>query len=199
IRNYRPDLPYVQPLEYMFESRGYQSWARVAREGNLTQATAQFWGEKPPEELYDTFADPDSIRNLAMERSQRPTLERLRAALQRRVLEVNDNGFLPEGSALEGYEASRAPGSYPLERVLNLANQASERNRSHLRAFIRALDDPSEPMRWWAAQGCAILGKKAAPAKASLLKRLDDPSGAVQVAAAEALARIGQLGAALSA
>ena len=33
IRNYRPDLPYVQPLDYMFQARGYQSWARVAAAG----------------------------------------------------------------------------------------------------------------------------------------------------------------------
>ena len=32
----------------------------------------------------------------------------MRNALKRHTLEVNDNGFLPEGSALEDYEASRA-------------------------------------------------------------------------------------------
>lgn len=26
IRNFRPDIAYVQPLEYMFKARGYQSW-----------------------------------------------------------------------------------------------------------------------------------------------------------------------------
>ena len=38
-------------------------------------------------------------------------LEKMRAALKRHTIEVNDNGFLPEGSALEGYEASRVPGA----------------------------------------------------------------------------------------
>ena len=191
IRNYRPDLPYVQPLEYMFKARGYQSWARLAREGKLTPATAQFWGAKPTEELYDMAADPDNVKNLAADPAHRATLDRMRAALKQHTLEIVDNGFLPEGSALEGYEASRKPGAYPLERVFELANLASERNPANLPKLIAALDDPSEPMRWWAAQGCTMLGEKAAPAEAALRQRLEDPSGAVQIAAAEALGASG--------
>ena len=62
IHNYRPELPYVQRLTYQFQARGYQSWAREAAAGHLTAATAQFWGEKPTEELYDLEADPDNVR-----------------------------------------------------------------------------------------------------------------------------------------
>lgn len=58
IRNYRPDLPYVQPLEYQFRARGYQSWARMAREGKLTAATAMFWGRKPSEEATNSQPTP---------------------------------------------------------------------------------------------------------------------------------------------
>ncbi len=197
IRNFRPDLPYVQPLNYMFQARGYQSWARVAREGRLTRATAQFWGEKPGEELYDMGADRDSVNNLAADPAHRATLERMRAALKRHTLEINDNGFLPEGSVLEGYDASRMPGAFPVERVFDLAVLASERDAANLTKLIDALDDPNEAMRWWAAQGCAMLGGKASPAEAALQKRLKDASGAVQVAAAEALARIGRIDVAL--
>lgn len=197
IRNYRPDLPYVQPLEYQFQARGYQSWARLAAEGKLTPATAQFWGEKPAEELYDMTADPDSVHNLANAPEQRAGLEKMRAALKRQVLEIKDNGFLPEGSALEGYDASQAPGAWPVERVFELANLASDRNPANVPKFIAALSDDSEPMRWWAAQGCTMLGNRAAPAEAALRQRLDDKSGAVAVAAAEALARLGKPEAAL--
>ena len=197
IHNYRPDLPYVQPLQYMFQARGYQSWARMAREGKLTPATAQFWGEKPTEELYDMAADPDSVNNLARKPVHREVLDRMRSALKQRVLEVKDNGFLPEGSALEGYEVSHQPTAYPMERVFAMANLASEREAANLPKLIAALDDPCEPIRWWAAQGCTILGGKAAPAEAALRKRLEDASGAVQIAAAEALARMGKADAAL--
>ncbi|HQU41222.1 MAG TPA: sulfatase-like hydrolase/transferase, partial [Pirellulales bacterium] len=192
IHNYRPDLPYVQPLEYQFKARGYQSWARLAAAGQLTPATAQFWGQKPTEELYDMRTDPDSVHNLAADPDHRATLERMRAALQRHVLATKDNGFLPEGSALEGYEASHAPGAWPVERVFDLAGLASQRDPANLPKLIEALDDTSEPIRWWAAQGCTMLGEKAAPAEAALRRRLEDESGAVAVAAAEALARLGK-------
>ncbi len=193
IHNYRPDLPYVQPLKYMFQARGYQSWARLAREGKLTPATAMFWSEKPTEELYDMLADPDSVRNLATDLAHRETLDRMRVALAKRAIANMDNGFLPEGSALEGYDASRAHGAYPIERVFALANLASERKITNLPKLIEALDDPCEPIRWWAAQGCTMLRDKAAPAETTLRKRLEDKSGAVQIAAAEALAWLGKL------
>lgn len=197
VRNFRPDVPYVEAAEYMFRARGYQSWARVAAEGKLTPATAQFWGEKPAEELYDMDADPDNVKNLAADPAHRDTLERMRAALRRHTLEINDNGFLPEGSALEGYDASRQPGAYPLERVFALALLASDRDPQNLPQLIAALDDASEPIRWWAAQGCAMLRAKAAPADAALRRRLSDSSPSVQTAAAEALARLGKLDVAL--
>ncbi|MFO1490893.1 MAG: sulfatase-like hydrolase/transferase [Kiritimatiellia bacterium] len=197
IRNHRPDLPYVQPLEYQFRARGYQSWARVAREGKLTPATAMFWGEKPAEELYDCAADPDNVRNLAADPAHRATLDRMRAALRRHELDIRDNGFLPEGSPLEGFDASRAHGAVPWERVVDLANAAPDRDPAALPRFIEALSDPSEPVRWWAAQACTMLGARALPAAAALRSRLDDPSGAVQVAVAEALAAIGSTAEAL--
>ena len=197
VRNYRPDLPYVQPLEYMFKARGYQSWARVASEGKLTPTTRQFWGEKPTEELYDMVADPDSVKNLAADPACRATLQRMRDELERRVVGIKDNGFLPECSPLEGYEASHRPGAYPVERVFAIASLASDRKADNLPKLIESLDDPCEPIRWWAAQGCTMLGQQASPAAAALERRLEDPSGSVQVAAAEALARIGKTGVAL--
>ena len=192
IRNFRPDLPYVQRLEYMFQARGYQSWAREAAAGRLTAATAQFWGTKPSEELYDMLSDPDSVRNLASVPAHRATLEKMRTALHGQTLRIKDNGLLPEGSALEGYDASHAPGAWDVEKVYALACLASDRDPAHLPRFIAALSDPSEPMRWWGAQGCTILGAKAASAEVALRQALDDKSGGVAAAAAEALVRIGK-------
>ena len=192
IHNFRPDLPYVKHLDYMFRARGYQSWARVAAEGKLTPATAMFWGEKPTEELYDMATDPDNIHNLATDPAHRKTLARMRAALKQHTLEVVDNGFVPEGSTLEGYDAARQSGAYPLERVYELACLASARDVQYLPTFVAALADSSEPIRWWGAQGCTMLRKEAAPAEGALRKCLEDSSGAVQAAAAEAMAGVGK-------
>ena len=192
IHNYRPELPYVQRLSYMFQARGYQSWAREAAAGRLTPATAQFWGEKPTEELYDLGADPDNVRNLVSEPGHRDVLEKMRAELMRRMVAIKDNGFIPEGSPLEGCAESRAPGAVPFERVVALANLASTRNVEDLPKLMAALDDSNEAIRWWSALGCVMLRVKAAPAEAALRKRLADPSGAVQAAAAEAVAQLGR-------
>lgn len=197
IHNYRPDLPYVPQLSYMFKARGYQSWARLAQEGKLTRATAQFWGEKPTEELYDMEADPDNVKNLAADPQHQKTMERMQAALKAHTLKIIDNGFLPEGSKLQGYENSRKAGAYPLDQVFAVANMASERNPKNLPKLIAAMSDPSEPVKWWAAQGCTMLGKKAKPAQNALLACLKDNSGAVQIAAAEALVQLGETSAAL--
>jgi len=191
VHNYRPDLPYVQPLDYQFKARGYQSWARIAAEGKLTKATAQFWGEKPTEELYEMSTDPDSVHNLASDPKYRDALDRFRTELKRRVIANQDNGFLPEGSSLEGYDASHKKGSWDVEKVFAIATKASERDPANLPALIAALEDSSEPIRWWAAQGCAMLREKAVSAAPALRRHLTDESGAVQVAAAEALARMG--------
>jgi len=123
----------------------------------------------------------------------------MRAALREHTIHVVDNGFLPEGSNLEGYEASRATREFPIGRIFDLAMIASDRDPQKLPTLLAALDDPGEPIRWWAAQGCAMLGPRAASAEALLRQRLADPSGAVQVAAAEALARMGRLEVALEA
>jgi hypothetical protein len=197
VRNYRPDLPYVQYLAYQFQARGYQSWAEIARQGKLTPATAMFWGEKPCEELYDVQSDPDNVRNLAGDPAHRADLQRMQAALRRWMLEINDNGFIPEGSPLEGYDASRRAGAYPIARVIDLAELASRRDPANLPKLIQALDDPNEALRWWAAQGCAMLRGKAAAAEPALRRRLADASAAVEIAAAEALARLGHADAAL--
>ncbi len=198
IRHFRPDIPYVQPLDYQFRGRGYQSWARAAGDGSLTPATAQFWGRKPAEELYDLESDPDTMTNLAAEPAHREEVVRLRAALRRHTIEIHDNGLLPEGSPHEGYDQSRDPVAFPVEQVFDLAVLASEGDAGSLPAFVDALDDPSEPVRWWAAQGCTIVaaGRDAGglprATEAALERTLGDKSAAVRVAAAEALVAAGR-------
>lgn len=199
IRNFRPDLPYVQHKQYMFRARGYQSWERMADQGGLSPATKQFWGPKPAEELYDLDADPDNINNLAANPQRREQIQRMRAALEKRVVETVDNGFMPEGSAHEGYDASRAPGAFPIRKAFEMACAASDRNPAALPKLVAGLKDSAEAVRWWAAQGCAMLGTNAATAAGELTACLEDASGGVQIAAAEALVLQGKANLALPA
>lgn len=203
IRNFRPDLPFVQPLAYMFRARGYQSWAREAEEGRLTPATAQFWGQKPTEELYDMLADPHNLSNLAADPAHDRTRARMRAALRHHAIEVRDNGLLPEGSPWEGYDESRAAAEgLSFDRLFDVALLASDRDPAHKALLLAAVDDPSPPIRWWAAQGLGMLAGRLTPQEADAIRgalaaQLEDPTLAVRVVAAEALVRLNRPSAAL--
>jgi len=187
LRNYMPHLPWGQYVSYMFQQQSVKVWHRLYKEGKLSGPQKTFWEEKPAEELYDLQTDPDEVNNLAGSAQHQEILQRMRAALRRHLVEVRDNGFIPEGSDLEGYDASRNERDYPVEAVIDAAEMASRRDPANLPKLVELLDHANECMRWWGALGCVMLRQKAAPAAAALLRRLDDSSGSVQVAAAEAL------------
>jgi hypothetical protein len=195
IRNYMPHRPYGQHMAFMWQQKGYQEWEQRHLDGQVTPVQERFWDEKASEELYDIWRDPDQVRNLAGEERHRGTLRRLRRALDAHLLETNDNGFIPEGSPLEGYEQSRAPGAYPLRRIMRVAETAIERDPENLEALVDWLGDEHEVTRFWAAQGILMLKEAAQPAVAALTARLEtDPSTHVRVVVAEALARLGHSG-----
>ena len=195
IRNYLPHRPYGQHMAYMWQQKGYQEWEQRHLDGQVTPVQERFWDEKPAEELYDIWRDPDQVRNLAGEERHLRTLRRLRRALDEHLLEINDNGFIPEGSPLEGYEQSRAAGAYPLRRVMEVAATAIERDADNLDALVEWLGDDHEVIRFWAAQGLLMLKDAGQTAVGALTDRLDnDSSPHVRVVAAEALARLGRTG-----
>jgi arylsulfatase A-like enzyme len=192
IRNYRPDLPWGMHVQYQFQQAGYRAWERLHKEGKLNAVQDRFWGEKPAEELYDLANDPDEVHDLAASPEHRPVLERMRAALRKHLLEIRDNGFIPEGSPLEGWTATRDHAAYPLEKILDLADLATARDPANLPNFIERMSDENEVIRYWAVLGCLMLNEKGAPAKQSLIKATEDHSPHVRVVAAEALCRIGE-------
>jgi arylsulfatase A-like enzyme len=195
VRNYMPHRAYGQSMGYMWQQRGYQLWEQRHLDGEVNEVQERFWDEKPSEELYDIERDPDQVRNLVDSHKHRDELHRLRRALDEHILDTNDNGFIPEGSPLEGFEESRVPGAYPLRRVMRLAETAIERDPDNLDDLVGELEDDNEVVRFWAAQGILMLGDGAQPAVEALRERLEgDPSVHVQIVAAEALARLGHGG-----
>ncbi len=191
-RNYMPHVPYGQHVQFMWLQAGYREWEQRHHAGQLDEVQARFWRPKPAEELYDVDADPHEICNLAGDPRYAPALRRMRAALDRHMLATNDNGFIPEGSPLAGWDRSRA-GDYPLRRVMLLTAKAIRREPRFLPTLVRHLDDRSEVLRFWAALGCVMLGARAAPATAALRRAFEgDASTHVRVAAAEALVGVGE-------
>ena len=197
IRNYMPHRIYAQYLEYLWKAPSMPSWQQAYRKGETNKAQSAFWQTKPAEELYDVTADPHNIHNLADDQAYRQVMSRMREANQQWQLEVKDIGFLPEAMMLDIakkttlYDYARS-GQYPLKDIMQTAEMASAGEVSNLDKIKQKLQDKHPAVRYWAATGCTILGKQAAPAKEALRPLLKDTEVAVRIAAAEALYQLGE-------
>lgn len=192
IRNYMPHRPWGQHQAYAWLAKGYQDWERQFRAGRLDADQAQFFQEKLFEQFFDLRDDPDQLRNLIDHPAHKELVDAMRDALTRHMLDINDNGFIPEGSTLEGYEASRAPDAYPLEAIIALAESAAHRDPSAIDLLRRHLEHTNEVMRYWAAQGLLMQGEASAPARSQLQAMMHgEPSPQVRIVAAEALTYLG--------
>jgi arylsulfatase A-like enzyme len=199
-RNYTPHRPWGQHYGFAWLAAGYQSWEREYRAGRLSEVQARFFGPKPFESLHDLHSDPDQLKNLIESPEQRDRVATLRTALDQHILAIVDNGFIPEGSALEGYEQSRRANVYPLKEAMSLAAAAARREQRNLPILRANLHHQNEVLRWWAAQGLVMLGKAARTARTDLLKQLPlETSPQVKVQIAEALLNIGATDAGLPA
>jgi N-sulfoglucosamine sulfohydrolase len=97
LRNFRPDLPYAQHINYMDEMPTMQEWRRLAAEGKLNEQQKIFFAPyKPLEELYDTENDPHELVNLAEKPEQAKRLERMREECYRWMMSTGDTGLVDE-------------------------------------------------------------------------------------------------------
>jgi N-sulfoglucosamine sulfohydrolase len=88
---------YAQRIPYNEENPTMRVWRKMSEEGRLSSPTALFFSPtKPKEELYDTEADPDEVRNLATDPKYRRTLERMRKAMDAWISPTKDMGEIPE-------------------------------------------------------------------------------------------------------
>jgi len=200
IRNYLPHRIWGQHLNYLWRMPATRSWQQAYKDGKCNEIQSAFWKTKPTEELFDLKADPWEVNNLADSPKHQEILRRMRAANRRHLLETRDTGFLPEGEMIARagddtiYEMVRDPERYPLERIMNAAELAGCRDPRNVDKLIGLMKDDDAAVRFWAATGCAALGKPAAGATDALTSLLKDPSPNVRIAAAEALCTIGRPG-----
>ncbi|WP_162656653.1 sulfatase family protein [Tuwongella immobilis] len=97
IRNFRPDLPYAQYINYMDEMPIMKVWREQAFAGKLNPIQAAFFARtKPKEEFYDLAADPEETVNLANSPELQAVIREHAAALDRWMAETKDMGEIPE-------------------------------------------------------------------------------------------------------
>ena len=97
IRNFYPELPYAQYIDYMDQMPTCQVWRKWNAEGKLNDVQ-KLWHAptKPKEELYDTQTDPHEVKNLADSSTHQEKLKELRTALDKWMAETKDLGGVPE-------------------------------------------------------------------------------------------------------
>lgn len=202
IRNVFPDRPYAQHIEYMGQMPTMQAWERAAREGTLRGPERAFFADrKPAEELYDTWADPHEVHNLADDPEYDPIRKRMQGELVRWMRAIHDLGFFPEHVLRERfgerspYDAVREDAAlYPYELVRKLAF-ATGRSREDHDWFLNATTSQLELVRWWGLQKLIDLGLDRED-RVPLHALLQDDSSVVRVAAARALLQAGDMAAA---
>ena len=102
IRNFAPELPYAGHIIYRNQSAIMQEWFRLQAERTLTGAPALWMRtSRPPEELYDTAADPHQIRDLSGDPAHRGTLERMRGAVTEWMTRADDQGRINEAEMIQ--------------------------------------------------------------------------------------------------
>ena len=205
IRNYESFKPYYQWLNTNEKNVTMQELRRLHAAKGLPPLAAQFAAAtRPPEELYDTWADRHEVFNLAARPEYREQLERLRAEHLRWLADTRDVGLLPEADMFARQAEAAVPiytlarrGELPLARVREAA-VLWEKGPGATPELMAALRDEDSGVRYWAAVGLGNLRGSASTARPALLRALEDPSPVVRIAGARALARHGSPEAGLS-
>ena len=119
IRNFHPELPYAQRIEYAELMPTLRVWREWNAEGRLSGPQKLFFARtKPAEELYDVDKDPHEVQNLAGSPNHRWKLDELRQALDKWIQETRDLGATAEtelirrglvADKLKEYERRRQP------------------------------------------------------------------------------------------
>lgn len=193
IRCFTSHLPAAPYSYYSLGQAGWTAWQNAWKDGILKAPYNDLWiAPQPVERLFDTQSDPMEVHNLAGEPDHAARLATMRERLQAQMIAVADTGIIPEpmfdslahAKPIADYLAARKS---EVPELVSLAFTASARDVKNLPELISKLSSEDPITRYWAAEGCLILGKAAAPAANDLTKLLNDSQSAVRVAAAHEL------------
>jgi N-sulfoglucosamine sulfohydrolase len=187
IRNFQPQVPNGQFLDYLWKAESMRAWAAAFTAGTLTPTQALFFQPKPVEELFDASADPDNVHNLAGDAAHIADLTRMRAALQAKLLAIRDTVFIPE-TLMANLRGTQPPmtyaaddARYPLATLVPLIDRLQIDH--DVRALTTALTDANPVIRYWGAATAAQFAQE----PPELAELLNDSQVAIRIATAEAI------------
>jgi len=197
IRCFSPHLPAAPYSFYPFQQAGWKAWHRAWKEGTLKAPFSNLW-EAPQavEALYDTQSDRWETNNLANDPQFADRLSTMRDRLRQMMISTVDTSIIPE--AMFDLAGDNTASEYlnarnqDLPRLVDLAFSASSASEKSLPDLIKQLHSPDLLTRYWAAQGCLIVGESAKSATTELHTLLQDPHPAIRITAAHALHQLGE-------
>jgi len=205
IRNFRPDLPAGQYVEYQFRTPGNQRWRELFLAGETNGMQSAFFEPTPPEQLFDLQEDPHETINLADDPAHAAVKARLAGALSAQMRSIRDLGFLPEAelhrrtAGIPPYAWSRIPGNYDYDHIEAVADQATRGVPLPPETVAAQLQDPEPAIRYWTLRGLRYQQFDSYRAKVDVIhahldtvrERLTDESPDVVMVAADLLVRYG--------
>ena len=97
LKNYMPEKPYYQNIEYRLSQKSMVEILRLRDEGKLDDVQMYWFRKtKPDEELFDVYADPYELHNLANEPQYQDKLMELRKQHLDWIKTYGDLGAIPE-------------------------------------------------------------------------------------------------------
>jgi N-sulfoglucosamine sulfohydrolase len=154
IHNFQPELPYVGFIPFRNESPIMQELVRMQAEGSLKGPTALWMRRsRPPEELYDTQADPDQIHDLSADPAHRAVLERMRHAVNDWMTRINDQGLINEPEMIQRMWPG---GVQPLTAAPFILKRGSRNWQHPTRDSLQTFAGPTEVEIYVPTQGASI-------------------------------------------
>ncbi|MBL9189320.1 MAG: sulfatase [Opitutaceae bacterium] len=131
IRNFHPQRPHLQPNAYKDGKSIVQTLRALHAAGKLDPLAESllFAPTRPAEELYEWTTDRWQVKNLAADPAHRATLEKLRARLDRWMVETGDKGPEPDAmydsdmAVYTGGRAQKGKGETATEKNIALMKQ----------------------------------------------------------------------------
>jgi arylsulfatase A-like enzyme len=154
IHNFQPELPYVGFIPFRNESPIMQELLRVQAEGSA-RGPVGLWmrRSRPPEELFDTQADPDQIHDLASDPARRDVLERMRHAVDDWMTRTNDQGRINEPEMIQRMWPG---GVQPVTAAPFILERGSRNWQSPKRDTLQTFSGPTEVEIYAPTQGASI-------------------------------------------
>ncbi|MDZ8119112.1 sulfatase-like hydrolase/transferase [Pontiella agarivorans] len=177
IRNYMPQIPWMQNLEFLWRMKAMKAWDEYVKSGRATEVQSRFFRPKGfREELYDNVNDPDNVNNLIENEAYSAVASRMRAELRKWQLQVHDAGLLPEFDMIKRaadnhttiYEMVRDPELYDLPALLDAADVALMQEPSNRPILTDMLSNPDSGIRYWGVVGLFLLNENPAAVDALL-------------------------------